>query len=166
MKQIFVHLDRCTGCHSCEVACAVEHSQLKGLSALLFEIPRPRPRLRIDLSQGEAVPLLCRHCEDAPCLNACITGAIYRDPAREGLVLQNPNKCIGCWTCIMVCPFGVIGQQTDGRRVALKCDRCPGRATPACVESCTTKALEYQDVETFARARRKQAAGVIVEAEE
>lgn len=166
MKQIFTYLDRCTGCRSCEVACAVEHSQSKTLSGALFETPRPRPRLAVETSLGEPVPLLCRHCEDAPCLNACISGAIYRDPAHEGLVLQNPSKCIGCWTCIMVCPFGVISPQLDGRRVAVKCDRCPGLDAPACVASCTTKALEYREVETFARERRRAAARVVIEAEE
>ena len=154
MKQIFVHLDKCTGCRTCELACAVEHSQSKSLFAAIFESPRPAHRLYVEAALGKPVPILCRHCDDAPCLNACISGAIYRDPQRAGVVMQRGDKCIGCWTCIMMCPYGVVGRQHDGRRIAIKCDRCPDRDTPACVASCPTKALEYKEVEAFAQERR------------
>lgn len=160
MKQIFVRLDRCTGCHTCELACAIEHSTSKNLFAAIFESPKPHRRLYVEQANGRPVPILCHHCEDAPCLNACISGAIYRDKARGGVVMQRGDKCIGCWTCIMVCPYGVIGRQGDGRRVAVKCDRCPDREVPACVASCPTKALVYAEVEEFAEGRRREAAAI------
>lgn len=155
MKQIFVHLDKCTGCKTCELACAIEHSKSKNLFAAIFESPRPLHRLYVEAALGKPIPILCRHCDDAPCLNACISGAIYHDPQREGVVMPRGDKCIGCWTCVMMCPYGVIGRQHNGRRVAIKCDRCPDRDTPACVASCPTKALEYQEVEVFAQERRE-----------
>ncbi|MFQ6057790.1 MAG: 4Fe-4S dicluster domain-containing protein [Anaerolineae bacterium] len=161
MKQIFVRLDRCTGCHTCELACAVEHSASKNLFAAIFETPLPRKRLWVEQAADRKFPILCRHCEDAPCLAACISGAIYRDPAREGVVMQRSEKCIGCWTCVMVCPYGVVGRQTNGRTVAVKCDRCPDLETPACVESCPTRALVYAEVEEFSRDLRRGYAAAI-----
>ncbi len=161
MKQIFVHLDKCTGCKTCELACATEHSKSKNLFAAIFESPRPRNRLYVEAALGKPMPILCRQCDDAPCLNACISGALYRDPPGEGAVLTRGDKCIGCWTCVMMCPYGVVGQQRDGRRIAIKCDRCPDLDLPACVTSCPTHALEYQEVESLAKGRREEFATAV-----
>lgn len=159
MRQIFVRLERCTGCRECELACAVEHSASKDLFAAIFETPLPRKRLYVEAADGRNVPILCRHCDDAPCLAACLSGAIYRDRARDGVVMQRADKCIGCWTCIMVCPYGVIGRWQDGSRwVAVKCDLCPDRGVPACVEACPTKALIYAEPEEWTATARQSAA--------
>lgn len=163
MKQIFVRLERCTGCRECEIACAVEHSVSKDLFAAISEVPLPKKRLYLEAADGHNVPILCRHCDDAPCLAACLSGAIYRDRVREGVVMQRADKCIGCWTCIMVCPYGVIGRRREGGRwVAAKCDRCPDRVTPACVEACPTKALVYAEPEEWATRTRQAAAAALV----
>ncbi|MDQ7850577.1 MAG: 4Fe-4S dicluster domain-containing protein [Armatimonadota bacterium] len=162
MKHIFVRLDRCTGCRECELACAVEHSASKELFTAIFETPPPKKRLYVESSDGRNIPILCRHCDDAPCLAACLSGAIYRDWDRQGVVTQRTDKCIGCWTCIMVCPYGVIGRRLDGGRwVAAKCDRCPDRAIPACVEACPTKALVYAEPEEWAAIARRTAATML-----
>jgi carbon-monoxide dehydrogenase iron sulfur subunit len=159
MKEIFVRMDRCTGCKTCEWQCRVEHSASKTLLGALLEPSLPRRRLFVETDGEAKVPVLCRHCEDAPCLNACISGAIYRD-SRTNAVLSNPDKCIGCWTCIMVCPYGVISRNPE-RGVSIKCDLCPERDTPACVDSCPTKALVYMEPEEFSRMKRQTyAAGV------
>jgi carbon-monoxide dehydrogenase iron sulfur subunit len=94
-------------------------------------------------------------------LNACISGALWRDPSGEGAVLLRADKCIGCWTCIMMCPYGVVGQQRDGRRLAIKCDRCPDAVRPACVASCPTRALEDQEVAAFAKEQRESFAASV-----
>lgn len=159
-KEIFVRLDRCTGCRSCELACAVEHSASRSLYGAMFEQPRPKHRLYVESGTPStpAVPILCRHCEDAPCMHACIAGAIRR--TEDGVVMTNKDKCIGCWTCVMVCPYGVIGRQLEEHK-AYRCDRCSDRAMPACVEACPTKALVYSSVNDFSReARRTAAAGM------
>lgn len=161
MKEIFVRLDRCTGCHSCQLACAVEHSASKSLFAAITETPRPRYRLYVELGNGEKVPLLCRQCDPAPCLEACMSGAIYRD--QRGVVLGRDQRCVGCWNCMMVCPYGVVNWQKE-RRVAVKCDRCPDLEVPACVEACPTKALVYAEAEEFTGGVRRAAAGVIARA--
>jgi carbon-monoxide dehydrogenase iron sulfur subunit len=60
----------------------------------------------------------------------------------NGRIVCDVEKCVGCWTCIMVCPYGVIKREEgDGKRVASKCDLCPDREIPACVANCPNEAL-------------------------
>jgi carbon-monoxide dehydrogenase iron sulfur subunit len=152
MREIFVRLDRCVGCHSCELACAVEHSRSRTLFGAIAETPRPRRRLYVEYVLERKMPFLCRHCEDAPCVAACRTGAMTQDPVTR-LVTHNPDRCIGCWMCTMVCPYGVIGREWE-RRIALKCDRCPHREEPACTLTCPSGALVYRCVADFSAWRR------------
>ncbi|MEW6665185.1 MAG: 4Fe-4S dicluster domain-containing protein [Thermodesulfobacteriota bacterium] len=163
MKQVFVHLDKCMGCRSCQIACAVEHSKAKSLFAAVAETPMPRYRLYVEKGDGKKIPLTCRHCEDAPCLEACISGALFRDD--RGLVMQRYERCVGCWTCLMVCPFGVVGRQKE-RRVAVKCDRCANLEVPSCVSACPTRALVFAEEEAFGKAMRVHAAGLLSKAVE
>jgi carbon-monoxide dehydrogenase iron sulfur subunit len=159
MKEIFVRLDRCQGCHSCEIACAVEHSSGKSLFSAISERPRPRKRLYVEYVLEKGLPILCRHCEDAPCVQICHTGALSQDPITS-VVTHDPERCVGCWMCTMVCPFGVIGRQKE-KRIALKCDLCPDRETPACVEACPARALVYEEEERFTGLRRAVAASKV-----
>jgi len=85
-----------------------------------------------------------RHCEDPPCVIACLSGAMQIDE-ENGLVMHDAEKCMGCWTCIMVCPYGAIRMDISGKVVA-KCDLCPGLDVPACVANCPNEALMYQEV--------------------
>jgi carbon-monoxide dehydrogenase iron sulfur subunit len=87
-------------------------------------------------------------------MHACISGAISRTD--EGVVFTNVDKCIGCWTCVMVCPYGVIGRHMEEHK-AYRCDRCPDRQSPACVDACPTKALVYRTVEDYSSDVRKTA---------
>jgi len=160
MKRVFIRPDRCTGCKTCLLSCAVAHSQSKDLFAAILERPRPYPRLFVEAADGRKVPVLCRHCDDAPCLNACIAGALYRD-AETGAVRCDWDRCIGCWTCIMVCPYGVVQRQVELAK-AVKCDLCPGREVPACVESCPTGALIFAEVDAFGQEQRRAAAAAAV----
>ena len=152
-KEIFVKPDRCVGCLSCTMACAVEHSQSKTLFGAIGETPVPKSRVYVEwVPPDTRVPLVCRHCEDAPCVHACISGAIRRD--ENGVVTTEADKCIGCWTCVMVCPYGVIGRHLETRK-AFRCDRCPDRDIPACVSACPTDALVYGTVRAFSGRVRK-----------
>ena len=63
----------------------------------------------------------CRHCHNAPCINACLTGALQKDD--QGIVFIDSQRCVGCFTCVMVCPFGHIQPSRDSYRV-VKCDLC------------------------------------------
>ena len=159
-KEIFVKLDRCVGCKSCYLACATEHSKSKNLFAAMSETPAPKSRIYVEwVEPNKSVPLVCRNCEDAPCMNACIAGAISRN--EDGIVVTNKDKCIGCWTCVMVCPYGVIGQHME-EHVAYRCDRCPDREIPACVSSCPTQALIFKNVDDYSKDLRLTASKGLV----
>lgn len=162
-KEIFVKTDRCVGCRSCIMACAVEHSASKTLFGAISESPRPKSRVYVEwVSPDRKVPLVCRQCEDAPCMHACIAGAISRDA--DGVVRTDTDKCIGCWTCVMVCPYGVIGRHLETHK-AYRCDRCPDREMPACVSACPTGALVYQTVPDYSGAVRRHASRELLNAE-
>lgn len=157
-KEIFVRLDRCMGCHSCELACAVEHSQSGSLYGAIGEDLSPKSRLYVEAAEEKPVPILCRHCEDAPCMHACIAGAI----SQEGSIVKtDTDRCIGCWTCVMVCPYGVIGRHLEEQH-AYRCDRCPDKEQPSCVEACPTKALVFTTVDEFSADTRTRASQEIL----
>ncbi|AKB24647.1 CO dehydrogenase iron-sulfur protein CooF [Methanosarcina sp. MTP4] len=158
MKEVMIRPERCMGCRSCEIACAVEHSESKDLFTAIGESPVPRKRIYVEYIPdfAVAVPITCRHCEDAPCTTVCPTNALSRDEVSRR-VTHNPDLCIGCWTCSMVCNYGVIGRQKEAR-VAVKCDLCPDREVPACVEACPTGALVFAEVKDFSGIKRSQAA--------
>lgn len=147
MRKIMVDLRKCLGCNSCQMACAVAHSLSKDLLGALNESPRPRNRVRLKNSYRQPFPLRCEQCDDAPCIDACKTGAMARDP-ETGSVQIDERKCVGCWMCIMVCPFGAVFPDAQKGK-AVKCDLCRGNERPACVDACPTKALMYITAEEF-----------------
>ncbi len=153
---IVVKAHRCTGCKSCEIACAVEHSASQDLFTAILEDPAPVPRVGVAQGEGFVVPLQCRQCADAPCMAVCPTHALRRADKNSPVVLS-AEQCIGCTWCVLACPFGVI--KLDERHHAIiKCDQCVERLArgeqPACVVACPTGALEFksqQDVLTEKR---------------
>lgn len=157
----YLDLDRCTGCFACAVAC-MDQNDLdvgNGREAMawrqVFKIEsgnQAETRLRY-------VSLSCMHCEDAPCLMACPTGALARDAATHAVTV-NADLCIGCHSCSIACPFGVPRFGADG--IMQKCDLCTARLEngmePACVRVCPTKALQQGDPNDIALDREKKAA--------
>ena len=63
----------------------------------------------------------------------------------QGLVVHDAEKCIGCWTCIMVCSYGAIKPDSSGK-IVVKCDLCPNLEVPACVANCPNEALVCEEV--------------------
>jgi len=163
MKEIFVRLDRCLGCKSCEMACAVEHSVTKSLFKAPAEKPVPRRRLYVEQVDTYKIPLVCRHCEEAPCVAVCRTGAMSQN-AITNVVTRDLERCVGCWMCAMTCPYGVIGRQKEAR-IAVKCDLCPDLDRPACVAACPSGTLIFSLEEEFAELLRKDAAAKIVKSQ-
>ena len=153
MKELLIRNERCLGCRSCELGCAVEHSLSKNLLAAIGEDPRPRYRVHVTSDGETSLPLQCRNCDEAACLAACLSGALYRD--ERGIVVCDEDLCVGCFMCVMVCPFGVISLSNEARRI-IKCDRCPDREVPACVASCPTGALVFTEVDEAGRNRRRE----------
>jgi len=169
MKTVFVNPERCIGCKQCEIACAVEHSQTRNLYQAVSESPRPRPRIHVapGLYLSSSFPNKCRHCDPAPCLAVCPTGAISRS---GDIVLIDGNRCITCAMCAMVCPFDVIRYYQSavvlrGRTVALKCDHCIERQQagrgPACVETCKVGALQFGEINDLIKAASSRLARAV-----
>ncbi len=169
MKDVIILPERCMGCRSCEVACAVSHSKSKNLFSALGEKPAPKKRIYVEYmpALGASVPITCRHCDDSPCVSVCPTKALSKD-MDTGAVNHDVERCVDCWTCSMVCTRffslyhlilvsgcwtssmsynrGIIDRRIEGGTV-IRCDLCEGRELPACVEACPTHALMFLDVE-------------------
>ena len=123
----------------------MQHSKSKKIvKAFKREFPRVLPRILVEEKGYLSFAVQCRHCEEAPCIEACITGAMHRDKT-TGAVLCNEDRCVGCWMCIMVCPFGVIKRNLERKKIASKCDLCQGEEMPVCVANCPNEALELRD---------------------
>ncbi len=159
-KEIFTVIEQCVACKSCEIACAVEHSASKTLLGALFESPRSQPRVQVENAVAFSYPSRCMHCEEAACMIACPTGAMQRNPVTDSVFVEQ-DRCIGCWMCVMVCPFGAVTADSAGK-TAHKCDLCPDRVetggVPACVEACPTRALIFATPQEMATRQREPAA--------
>jgi carbon-monoxide dehydrogenase iron sulfur subunit len=145
MKRIYTLEDVCIGCHLCEVACITEHSLSKDpVKAYLLEQTRPISRCTVEEMDGGIISFstTCRHCDEPDCLRACISGAIQQD--EKGVVRMDIDQCVGCWSCVMACPYGAI-QRNLTRKKANKCDLCPDRKSPACVDACPNRALVFKE---------------------
>lgn len=143
MKRVFIDVERCMGCHSCELACGTAHSLNKDLVAALHCGEKPPVSVQVVRLEQMNFPRHCQHCEDAPCIKGCMSGALCRDEETNAVICDR-EKCVGCWMCVMTCPYGAVSEGYDGK--AVKCDLCPGDDIPACVKSCPTKALTYEDI--------------------
>jgi carbon-monoxide dehydrogenase iron sulfur subunit len=150
MKKVYVKEEVCIGCRLCEVYCQLQHARSSDLvKAFKKESPPPLPRLRVDESGVVSLSVHCQQCQDTPCIQACLTGALSRDPESR-LVTVDEDKCIGCWTCVLVCPLAAIRQDIEQKK-ALKCDLCQGEEIPVCVANCPNEALVYvEEPETTA----------------
>ena len=168
MKQVIaIDIEKCVGCHSCQIACALAHS---GASTLFDAVQQELPvqaRISVLLAGNTPVAVQCRHCDDPPCVEKCPTDAMHKRDS-DGVVTVDTELCIACKVCTKVCPlgeFGVISKSRDeAAKTIIKCDMCPERTSqgllPACVEACPTGALVLMDPEAAA------AQGRLVTAEE
>jgi formate dehydrogenase iron-sulfur subunit len=134
---LYMNLNRCIDCRACEVACEREHAGQASIFVQRFE-------------DRFALPLSCRHCEVAFCLTVCPSGALKRNG--DGVVLISPMACIG-GQCMLACPFGAIWFD-GGNKVARKCDLCVHRIEqnlePACVATCSARALDFGQLSDLA----------------
>ena len=178
----------CIGCKACEVACkewngvaedglnltgfsydntgAVGHSTWRHVKFVESE-----PVVGLGANSAEAPTWtfssdVCKHCENAGCLDACPTGAIVR--TEFGGVFVQPDVCNGCSYCVVACPFGVVQRnQADGR--AFKCTFCYDRQKaglqPACAQACPTESIKFGElsqlrVQAQERLRQLESRGV------
>ena len=143
-KVLLIDYKKCNGCNECETACAMHFTGGNDPS---------QSRIRVIKTELEDIfiPVTCQHCKEAPCLEACPANAIYRD-ADLNRVLVDQDKCIGCKTCVTVCPFGGMSFNKVTQQV-MKCDFCDGE--PACVKVCEPKAIVYAEMDDQSVAKRQ-----------
>jgi Fe-S-cluster-containing dehydrogenase component len=165
---LVIDLDTCVGCQACATSCKEWNTQ--GYSAPLNDVnaygsdPSGTWLNRIHgyevKEEGQAqsrivhFPRSCLHCEEPACVTVCPTGASYKR-AEDGIVLVDPETCIGCKLCSWACPYGAR-EYDQSHGVMKKCTLCvdriynenfePEDRLPACVKACPTGARHFGDL--------------------
>ncbi len=169
----------CIGCKACEVACkewnsvaedglnwsgfSYDNTGALGASTwrhVKFVEGEPQPGFGGNAGQVNSWAFssdVCKHCEQAGCLEACPTGSIVR--TEFGGVYVQPDVCNGCSYCVIACPFGVIQKNaSDGR--AFKCTFCYDRQkadlTPACAKACPTESIKFGEINELRAVARER----------
>ena len=169
----FTDTTLCIGCKACEVACkqwnqlpadgfnwtghsydnTVALSDTTWRHVAFVEQFDPIEQINRWLMMSD----VCKHCAQAPCVEACPTGALLYNEFANVYVQQ--DVCNGCANCVVACPFGVIARnKEDGR--AHKCTLCYDRQkdglTPACAKSCPTESIKFGKVKDLRETARKR----------
>jgi formate dehydrogenase iron-sulfur subunit len=101
---------------------------------------------------------VCKHCANAPCQEACPTGAIIRTEFDTVYVQQ--DICNGCGYCVVACPFGVVARDEQGDHMAHKCTLCYDRLKdgiePACAKACPTDSIVFGEVQKLQEHARER----------
>lgn len=163
---LVIDLDTCVGCQACVTSC--KEWNTGGYSAPLSDInpygadPHGAWLNRVHGyetgkgadSRAVHFPRSCLHCETPDCVTVCPTGASYKR-AEDGIVLVNPDTCIGCKLCSWACPYGAR-EYDENHGVMKKCTLCVDRIynenlaeedrVPACVRACPTSARHFGDI--------------------
>jgi len=160
----------CIGCKACEVACkewnqvgcdglnwsgfSYDNTGAVGASSwrhVKFVEQTPEPGFGGNAPQLNSWSFssdVCKHCENAGCLEACPTGAIVR--TEFGSVFVQPDICNGCAYCVVSCPFGVVERNDEDGR-AFKCTFCYDRQKsglePACAKACPTGSIQFGELD-------------------
>ncbi len=164
---LVIDLDTCVGCQACATSCKEWNDGGTASGPLTDVDPYGKdphgPWLNrvhsYDVGEGDTsrtvhFPRSCLHCETPACVTVCPTGASYKR-AEDGIVLVNPETCIGCKLCSWACPYGAREYDTSGG-VMKKCTLCvdriynthldPQDRQPACVKACPTGARHFGDL--------------------
>jgi carbon-monoxide dehydrogenase iron sulfur subunit len=149
-KVLVVDPEKCTGCRKCEMICSVFHYGASDPGRSLIRVIKWE-------SIGYYLPVTCQNCDKAFCTEVCPAKACHRDPESQKVVIDK-DKCIGCKTCIITCPFGVPFFDKV-LRVSVKCDFCGG--DPQCAAACETRAIRYVEAEMADMARKNEYAAIL-----
>lgn len=141
MKKVYVNEKWCIGCHLCEYYCYFASTNAKDMARALKD-KKIKPVITVEQGDKISFGVSCRHCSEPLCVKGCITGALTR---KNGVITANKERCIGCYTCILSCPYGAIHPSEDG--VIQKCELCTNNVhgTPQCVQGCPNKAIVFED---------------------
>lgn len=137
---------RCINCKACEVACRAEWGTPLGHSR---DWVREVESVHADtgLPEVQLFPGRCQHCDEAPCVEACPSGANYK--RADGIVVVEEEICSGCELCVPACPYGARFLNPETNKIS-KCTFCAPRIeqglAPACVKTCVGRALIFGDM--------------------
>ncbi len=142
MKRVYVNEKWCLGCHLCEYNCAFANSGENDMVHALQNV-KIHPRIRVEGDNKISFAVQCRHCDEPLCVKSCISGAMS---VRDGVVHCDTDKCVGCLTCVLVCPYGAVMPAPDGG-VFQKCELCTNNSfgEPACVKGCPNNAIVFEE---------------------
>ncbi|MFC1533715.1 4Fe-4S dicluster domain-containing protein [Thermodesulfobacteriota bacterium] len=146
-KALYIDYQKCTGCRLCELVCAVKHDGCSNPT-------RSRIKVMKWEAEGLYIPMSCQQCQDAPCLNVCPVKALSRDEDMARVSVDY-DICIGCRSCVAVCPFGAMSFNTLEKQV-FKCDLCDG--DPQCVRFCDMKAVDFVSPDEVSIGKKRDAA--------
>ena len=146
-KTLYIDYQKCTGCRLCELVCAVFHDGISNPA-------RSRIKVMKWEAEGLYIPMSCQQCQDAPCKNVCPVKAISRDE-ELGRVFVDYDVCIGCRSCVAVCPFGAMNFNIKDKQV-FKCDLCDG--DPQCVRFCEVGAIDFLEMDDVSIYKKRDAA--------
>jgi anaerobic dimethyl sulfoxide reductase subunit B (iron-sulfur subunit) len=148
---------RCSGCFACTVACQDQNDLVAGEAVAFRHVTRYEAGVHPEAHIAH-LSLSCQHCGDAACIVVCPARAIARRES-DGVVLVDRDRCIGCHSCELACPFGAPKFADDGTMT--KCDLCHVRRdhglTPACVRVCPTQALECGPIDALGEQKAERA---------
>lgn len=138
-----INMQECYGCKTCAVACKSENMTPKGVNwRTVREFTTEDP-----LSQA-FLPMSCNHCDEPACMEVCPVSAYTKRD--DGIVIQDHDKCIGCRSCVMACPYSAPQYDPVEKKVS-KCDMCYERVDegllPRCVEACPADVIKFGEVE-------------------
>jgi tetrathionate reductase subunit B len=135
---------KCVGCNACRVACQNQNSlhESEAFNYLVEKEAGTFPRFT-----RQFLPVQCQHCDNPPCVTVCPTGASYK--RKDGIVLVEKKKCIGCKYCIAACPYQARTVRKEG--YVDKCRFClefvEVGQKPACVTTCMTGVRIFGDLD-------------------
>lgn len=144
---MLINTKKCIGCYACRTACQRQNDLLPTEDFIRFEERETGVFPHVSV---EHVPLQCMHCEDAPCVAVCPTGAAF--VGADGIVGVDKGRCIGCLYCMAACPYQVRVRNQETGAVD-KCRFCAvsaqeqGAVMCSCVEACLTGARIFGDLD-------------------
>ncbi|USD35693.1 MULTISPECIES: DMSO/selenate family reductase complex B subunit [Ferrimonas] len=147
----YVDTSKCTGCKTCQISCKDRSDLPVGVNfRRVYEFGGGQWTRKEDGTATQNVfayyaSISCNHCSEPVCTKACPTGAMHKRRS-DGLVMVDPQVCIGCESCARACPYDAP-QIDTAKGVMTKCDGCVERIElgrkPVCVESCPMRALDF-----------------------
>lgn len=142
MKRVYVNEEWCLGCHLCEYQCAFANSGKRYMADALQGV-KIHPRIQVEDGENNIhFAVSCRHCEEPLCVKGCISGALS---VQDGVIRLDQEKCVGCYTCVLSCPYGAIMPGEAGP--VQKCEFCLNNTVgePACVKGCPNQAIVFEE---------------------